>query len=181
MKTLILVITRRTIPTGLCLLIGDIDASLIPRLVTFSTLFTQLGLIASIYIPALYLCIYHSMKGQSVTMQTFSHSSAMTERKGKGLNRMLISSLTNLFAWIPSSTVIIVTLTWPKYPYIILIWTTAIILPLNTIINQFVFMIRGRKTNETNGNNKNIKNENAWVLVSPLTSTVDRFINATVK
>ncbi len=60
------------------------------------------------------------------------------------IQKSLFASLTNLLCWIPSSIVLVVTLLWDEYPYKLLIWLTAIIMSLNSIINPCVFVFSSK-------------------------------------
>ena len=126
-------VSEHRLPTGLCLLVGNIDTSTIPKLVTFITLSTQS--ISIISIPIIYFIIYHTIKTQHISMKGSSH------RKSKrNLIGPLLASLTNLLSWIPSSVILTMTLLWSQYPYKLLIYMTAIAIPLNAIVNPCVFV-----------------------------------------
>ena len=60
------------------------------------------------------------------------------------IQKSLFASLRNLLCWIPSSIVLVMTQLWDEYSYKLLIWLTAVIMPLNSIINPFVFVFSSK-------------------------------------
>ena len=126
-------LSRHRLPTGLCLLIGNIDTSPVPKLVTFLTLSTQVTSIISI--PIIYFTIYSTIQNEHISMEGTTNRKSTDKPLGP-----LIASLTNLLSWVPSSVILIMTLVWSQYPYRLFIWMTAVVLPLNSIVNPFVFV-----------------------------------------
>ncbi len=124
----------RQLPTGLCLMLGNIDQSVIPKIITFITLSFQAG--SSFLVSLMYSIMYHTLQKQQQSLRSMFGG----EVKHRATSKALLVSLTNLICWIPSSIILILTLTWNQYPYKLLVWMTALVLPLNSIINPFVFV-----------------------------------------
>ncbi len=126
------------LPSGLCLLIGNIDKSFIPTMVTIFTLVSQ-G-ISVFSIPVLYTLLLFEIRKQDKKMADQSQGK-------KSVSNAVLVSMTNIITWIPCVVMLTLTLAWEKYPFKMLIWMTAIILPLNAILNPFIFVMipRGRK------------------------------------
>ncbi len=122
-------------PNGLCLLIGGIDKSIIPSVVTVFTIMSQA--IPVIVIPICYLFIVIEMKRQTPELKGMA---AKKQRKNTEVSKTATVSLSNILCWLPSSVLLILTLSWEKYPLKIFLWTTAIVLPLNALINPMVFV-----------------------------------------
>ncbi len=126
-------IESRQMPTGLCLLLGNIDKSVIPLLVSIIILISQSASVFSI--PIIYLCL-HIEKNKSREAVANTNTSGKMDEK---VTRSLFVSQTNILGWAPSSVLLILTLIWHEYPYRIFIYMTILIFPINTIINPFIF------------------------------------------
>ena len=127
----ILSVENQQLPTGLCLLLGHGDKS---RITTILSLLSQS--ISCITIPTIYSRILLAIQ-QSTFLSEQSHRSHIA--KGNIITSILVA-LTNLLSWIPSSILLCMTLLWKEYPYVLLIWTSMVIVPLNSIINPIVFV-----------------------------------------
>ncbi len=123
-------------PTGLCLLVGYIDTSLIPTLVTWLGIFSQGIPIITIPVINIFLII-EKQKSDKRVMMAFGK-----KRTSHGMvKRLALASLSNLLCWIASTILLLLTVSWPKYPYPVLVWTIIIALPLNTLINPFILVL----------------------------------------
>ncbi len=126
-----------SMPTGLCLLIGNIDKSIIPSLVTWIFIFSQ-G-IPIVPIPLINgLLIYEKIKWDR-------HVEEMMESSRKNASnpiviRLVLASNSNLVCWIASTILLFLTIIWERYPFSVLVWATIIAMPLNTLINPFIFV-----------------------------------------
>ncbi len=127
--------TNGSMPTGLCLLIGNIDKSVIPSLVTWTFIFSE-G-IPIISIPLINgLLIYEKIKwDRHVNVMSYSKKNASKSV----IIRLILASTSNLICWIASTVLLILTIVWERYPFSVLVWTTIIAMPLNTLINPFLF------------------------------------------
>ncbi len=123
---------QHQLPTGLCLLPGHGHKSNVAQIVTIVTFLSQSSSCFSI--PVIY-CLLLKEKAKT------------TARVGRtdsgGLTKFILVAFTNLICWVPSSVLLFMTLVWKQYPYILLIWTTMVIIPLNAIINPSVFVLSG--------------------------------------
>ncbi len=134
-------LTSSLMPNGLCVLIGGLDKSAIPFTVTLLTILSQT--VAVIMIPTLYLLIIKELKQQRSELTTLAAKTDISA----GVSKTVIVSLTNILCWIPSSILLMLTLSWERYPLKILFWTTAIVLPLNALINPVTFVYLKLMTN----------------------------------
>ena len=115
------------------MLSGHGEISTISTIMTFLTLLSQS--ISCITIPALYYQIMLTM-GQSDSLLDQSHTAHDSGR----IASSILVALTNLLCWVPSSILLGMTLAWKEYPYVLLIWTSMVIVPFNTCINPFIFV-----------------------------------------
>ncbi len=125
---------NQQLPTGLCLLLGHGDKSIIAHATTILIILSQS--ISCVTIPILYYSIIHALHQQ---IHLFEEPKVSHLTKGNIMPSVFVA-LTNLVCWIPSSILLCMTLLWKEYPYVLLIWTTMVIVPLNCIINPFVFV-----------------------------------------
>ena len=124
---------NQQLPTGLCLLIGSTESSSISQIVTILTMLIQ-G-ISCLTIPLLYYFLMQTMAQSKKAVETSS-----IQNSGGGIKGSILVAFTNLSCWIPSSVLLFMTVVWNRYPYVLLIWTTMVVIPLNTVINPFVFV-----------------------------------------
>ncbi len=124
-------------PTGLCLLVGNIDKSLIPTILTWLNILCQ-------GVPIITIPI---INGLLIVEKTKADKGAMAiialgqQRAMHGMTaRFFIASSTNLLGWIASTTLLLQTLFWHEYPYHVLVLTVIIALPLNSLLNPFVLV-----------------------------------------
>ncbi len=128
----------KLMPTGLCLLIGNIDVSAIPTLVTWLNIYSQ-G-VPIITIPLLNcLLIYEKNKFDKKSKDLIASG------KRKSLHgivfRLVVASISNLLCWVASTFLLLLTVILPNYPYEILVLTVIIAFPLNSLINPFVLIL----------------------------------------
>ncbi len=126
-----------SMPTGLCLLIGNIDKSIISLLVTWIFIFSEGVPIVSI--PLFNgMLIYEKTKWDK-QVKGIGKNSRKNASKSI-IIRLLLASTSNLVCWIASTVLLILTLVWDRYPFSVLVLTTIIAMPLNTLINPFLFV-----------------------------------------
>ena len=122
-------------PNGLCLFLGGMDKSAIPITVTILTILSQS--IPIILIPIFYMLLLTELARQQLKTKemSFQHH----EQDGTTHSAMIVA-LSNLVCWIPSSVLLTLTLSWEEYPLKMFLWTTSIVLPLNSLINPVIFV-----------------------------------------
>ncbi len=133
-----------SMPTGLCLLIGNIDKSIIPSLVTWIFIFSQ-G-IPIVSIPLINgLLIYEKIRWDKQVKEMVETSSKNNSKSI--IIRLVLVSTSNLVCWIASTILLFLTIIWERYPFSVLVWTTIIVMPLNTLVNPFLFVFSTKLTN----------------------------------
>ena len=60
------------------------------------------------------------------------------------VTQLLLVTASNLAGWLPSSLIFLASLLQSKYPANLLIWTTILVMPINSIINPFIFLFLSR-------------------------------------
>ena len=55
--------------------------------------------------------------------------------------QLAILTLSNFLCWIPADTIYVVTMYLPKYPMEFIMWTSGVILPINSIIYPLIFSV----------------------------------------
>ncbi len=125
--------TGHSIETGLCLLIGYKQKSIVLFLVIVITVLSQ-G-ITIFTIPGIYIALHLFLVKQKQEMKD-----SKAGDRSKGIRKSLLASLSNLFCWVPSAILLLLTLIWKRYPHKILIWMCAIVLPFNALLNPLILV-----------------------------------------
>ena len=133
------------LPSGLCLLIGNLDRSVISKIVASLTIVFQL--LSSFTVTILFVLMAREMKIRKDNLGKLTGDISDTTKRG-GTSKVAVASITNIICWLPSSVILILTFTWKHYPYKVLIWATTLVLPLNGIINPFV-LVYAKSINRT--------------------------------
>ncbi len=55
--------------------------------------------------------------------------------------QVVLVSLSNLICWIPSSIVYVVSALLERYPVQMIIWTTIVVVPINSVVNPMIFCV----------------------------------------
>ena len=55
--------------------------------------------------------------------------------------QLIIISFSNILCWFPSSTIFLISLFVGQYPPSMVLWTTILIIPINSIVNPLIFII----------------------------------------
>ncbi len=121
------------LPTSLCSFLGHFNKSLLSKIVTILTFLCQT--VSCVIIPITY---YFLLQKVNEAKAAVDHSSKQNDNKD--LKKTIVVAFTDLLSWVPSSVLLLLTMLWKEYPYEILIWTTMFIIPLNAILNPFVFV-----------------------------------------
>ena len=124
------VMLKGSMPTGLCLPFADPTHSLWES--KFVTCF-----IAAVQLTA--ICMIVSLS--CLMLRKMSQSEQLKEmqlRKATLQLFLLIGS--NVICWIPSSLIFLTSLLVEQYPGQLLLWTTAAVMPINSVINPLIFL-----------------------------------------
>ncbi len=119
--------------TGLCILVGYREKSVIPLLVSILTITVQA--ISTITISGIYILLYRFLATQRENMQKFKSGG-----KTDGFLKSVFACLTTLLCWIPCVVLLTMTLIWENYPHKLLIWTFVTVLPINSLLDPVIFV-----------------------------------------
>ena len=122
------------LPNGLCLLIGHVDKSVIPVTINILTILTQMTSVCSL--PIIYLKLHFTLRKHKEDIAIMNSSTT----KKSGVNKAMFVSLTNIIGWLPSGILLLLTMMWKEYPFVILIWVTTLVLPVNALLNPWIFV-----------------------------------------
>ena len=129
---------KQIIPTQLCSpFIDPTDSIAAVRFVTIVVAVLQIS--AFLFIVIMYFQLLQFMT--KVKQQMLIKSKLMS----RGLvTQLLLVTVSNLAGWFPSSLIFLASLFQSKYPVNLLIWTTIMALPINSIINPLIFLLLSR-------------------------------------
>ena len=134
--TLLFKFTNDTVPTALCLpFVDPVGSSTIIMVITFFILTTQSA--SSLVIVLTYIFLIKNVKS---SQQILSKYSLDTESNISLMFQLILITLSNILCWFPVNIIYVSIMFLPRYPLNLLIWSTIIILPLNSIINPCVFI-----------------------------------------
>ena len=124
-------------PTSLCILIGNVDASAFPTLVAI--LYTLLHSVSVITIPLINVMLIIEIKKSDKIMQ---HMRALGQKKySLPIWKIISESVCNIIFWLSSMVLLLVTFLWKEYPFSILIWMVIFFLSYNVILNPFILVL----------------------------------------
>ena len=129
---------RFSVPTSLCSPFIDPSDSIF-EIKILTMLVALLHLIVLSFIGTVYFFLFGFLKFTEI-----SQISKKKTTKSMILQLILVTG-SNLIGWFPSSIIFLSSLFLPKYPVVLLIWTTLCVLPINSIINPAVFIIFNAK------------------------------------
>ena len=137
------------IPLSICLPFVDPSGSvLIIKILTWSVVLTQT--VTSIVIIILHVLLVVRLKSSKFdgrTNQSNDNSDVPL------IVQLIMITVSNILCWFPANTIYVTTMFLSNYPTDLIIWTTVIGLPLNSIINPSVFIITSvRKYIKSKGN-----------------------------
>ena len=126
---------------SLCLPFVDPSGSqLLIKLITWFTVVTQLASAIGIMIMHILLIveIRHSQHNTMVTKSRQDSNLAL-------IIQLILITTSNILCWFPASCVYISAMFLSTYPIDIVIWTTVIVLPINSIVNPSIFILTNVK------------------------------------
>ena len=61
------------------------------------------------------------------------------------VSQLILISTSNILCWFPTNAIYLSAMYLPIYPINLVIWTTEIIMPINSVINPCVFLLTNMK------------------------------------
>ncbi len=134
--TLIVNFTSKLLPTPLCLpFIDPSDTVILIKIITWSVAVTQFG--ASITMIILHiLLVYKKFQAQKNIRK-----SKQDDTSSSMIIQLVIINTSNILCWLPANAVYLAAIFLSRYPTSLIIWTTASVSPVNSIINPVVFLV----------------------------------------
>ena len=126
---------EKYIPISLCLPFVDPSAKvLLIKIVTWFTVITQL--ISSIAIFIIHILLVVNLKKSEELLSKSKSLSSDTILIGQ----LATITLSNILCWFPSNSIYVFAMFSSMYPVSLIIWTTVIGLPINSLINPLTFL-----------------------------------------
>jgi len=127
----------RMVPISLCLpFVDPTNSVMILKILTWFVVLTQTC--TSVVILILnYMLVKSLFKSQEVRKcsKRFSRSSLQL------IVQLMVITTSNIMCWFPANIIYVSAMFMERYPSSLIIWSTIISMPLNSIINPIVFMI----------------------------------------
>ena len=125
---------EQNMQTFLCApFIDPTDTVLVIKILTWLVAVWQI--IASFLISIVYICLISSLKKME------RNDFIITKKIDKNvISQLVLVTVSDMVGWFSSSVIFIALLLLPRYPKNLPVWTTATIVPLDSIINPFLFI-----------------------------------------
>ena len=122
-------------PTSLCL--PFIDPTHSVKLLQAVTVFvTTFQIISSLFICANYVILLTKLKSSQRQQEKSSKKSLKSV-----ISQLVVVTVSNLLCWLPSDIIYLSSLFISEYSIDLVIWTTIVVSPINSIINPIVFIV----------------------------------------
>ena len=132
--TLLLQFTEKYLPTSLCSPFFDPSGlSLFTKVISWVVMIAQS--IVSISIVVFNIVIINEVHKSKQSVKT-----EVSDSERKMISQLILSSTSNILCWIPANAVYISAMFLSVYPIDLVVWTTVMIMPINSIINPSVFI-----------------------------------------
>ena len=141
--TLVLKFTEKHVPTSLCLpFIDPSGSSILSKVISCIVIIIQS--IFSVIISAMNIfSIMHVNKSVGFMQKS---ESLINPKNKLMLFQLILTSISNMLCWFPVNAIYISAMFLSVYPSNLVIWTTVIIMPLNSMINPCIFILMKLKS-----------------------------------
>ena len=131
-----LMLKEEVVPTNLCLPFTDPTSSIFTiKVLVWSVIFSQCftSIVITVFHIILFKILHENQNKLGIkTKKESSHISLLIQ--------LIVVTFSNVLCWFPANTIYIITMVSPVYPIDLVIWMTVFVVPLNSIINPFVFI-----------------------------------------
>ena len=131
-----LMLKTEVLPTNLCLPFTDPTSSIFTiKVLVWSFICSQCftSIIITVFHIILFKILHKNQNKLGIkTKKQSSHISLLIP--------LIVVTFSNVICWFPANTIYIITMVSPVYPIDLVIWMTVFVVPLNSIINPFVFI-----------------------------------------
>ena len=136
--TLVFQFIEMQLPTSLCLpFIDPSGSSIITKVISWVVIISQS--VCSVLIAGMHILIVTEVHKLEKSVRKKSNSSK------KMMSQLILISASNILCWFPTNTIYLSAMFLSTYPINLVIWTTAIIMPINSVINPCVFLLTNVK------------------------------------
>ena len=122
------------IPLGICTpFVDPTNSVFLIKIITWFVVVLQST--ANVVIILAYTYIYKELQsGSSLDMKEIKKQSY----QNIGM-QLVITTISNIFCWMPSGVIFFISIYLHYYPLDLIMWTIAVIVPLNSLLNPFIF------------------------------------------
>ncbi len=133
--TLVVKFTYFKLTTSLCLPFVDTTGSVMVIVVTtWVIIFSQVA--TSIIISVLHVVLFVSLKESQKSVRRSSGDTS----NSSVIIQLVIATSSNILCWFPADGIYLAAMFLPAYPVDLIVWTTVLVLPFNSVINPIVFL-----------------------------------------
>ncbi len=145
--------TIGTMPTSLCIIFVD------PTNVNTFSVITTIVIASAQLITSVTIIIVYSLllKERNESKNRVGATGQSSQSNKSLIIQLLLITLSNIFCWMPTNIVYLISLFLPRYPSEMVVWTAVAVAPINAFVNPSVFIFtsvrtvcRKRKDNKTN-------------------------------
>ena len=143
--TLLIRFTQERLPLSLCLpFVDPTNSILLIKIIAWCTAIIQVTI--SVFILALHSLLVQYLRKYQMEMDQNKNK----ENSDKTIIiQLALITVSNIICWLPTNIIYLTSLFLPRYPTDLVIWTTVLVTPLNSMINPTVFavtLLRGFST-----------------------------------
>ncbi len=134
-------IVYENIPTPLCSpFLDPTDIMVTTKIFTWIVIIVQVASI--VFIIIIYINLVKALKKSENNLQG---STSKQRSNTTIIIQILVVTVSNIICWIPSGVIYLVSMFMERYPIEMLVWTTVVVVPVNSVINPVVFIITTSK------------------------------------
>ena len=136
--TLVFQFIEMQLPTSLFLpFIDPSGSSIITKVISWVVIISQS--VCSVLIAGMHILLVVKVNKLEKSVRKKSNSTK------KMMSQLILISASNILCWFPTNTIYLSAMFLSTYPINLVIWTTVIIMPINSIINPCVFLLTNVK------------------------------------
>ena len=133
---MIFAFVQKHLPTDLCLPFVDPLAAHVTVVLTYFVTTSQF-LVAAIIFVFHSLLAYHVQQSHKKVVATTQHTNLDPTMSFQ----LVLITLTNVICWYPTNIVFLLAMAWNQYPVKMVVWTTVVSTPINSLLNPGIFII----------------------------------------
>ena len=132
--TFILHLTEKHLPTSLCSpFIDPSSLSIFTKIISWIVIITQ-------SVVSLTIVVIHTLLVKEVNKSKRLLKNEKCDSDKNMMFQLLLTNTSTILCWFPTNSVYISAMFLSVYPITLVIWTTVLVMPINSIINPCVFI-----------------------------------------